>query len=312
MALAGCSGGPFAQGLTAPSGGVHPSFGNQLAAVGTASMTVNVDTGLVYMGGSTAWQGTYAGVNTGLYGVTVPAANSSQWRSDYICAQQLDTAYAGATDTWDIVDVPGTFSGSAPGSLPALPASSVPIAIVRVVPNMTATNGGGTVVDARRYTALPGPLYTTSTNKPALTCPEGTMWFETDSNKLGIIISGAYVYLYAPADPWHTMSLTNSWTNRGAGFPTAKYRLITSPPNSVQIVGAISAGTLNVAFASALPAAYIPATLQSLVADVRAFTTTTLNTIPALDISTAGVPTLGGLPAGTTVVHFNGIYSLDA
>lgn len=183
----------MAPGAGALLGGVNSMFGGVMAVTGTSGMSVNVNTGLVYMPNSSAFGGMYAGYNSASYNVVVPASNSSQWRRDYIAAVMTDVGTSGAA--WDVVDVAGTFSGSAPGTLPSLPANSVPLAIVNVVPNMTVTSGGGTVQDARQYQPLPGPWPTTSANKPPLSAPEGTLWIETDTNLLGCIIAGAYYYV---------------------------------------------------------------------------------------------------------------------
>jgi len=314
MALAGASGGPFAVGLTAAGGGVHPAFGNRLAVTGTAGMTVNVDTGLVYMSGSTAWQGMYAGINTASYSVNVPAANASQWRSDYIAAVQTDTAYAVGADTWDIVDVPGAFSGSSPGSLPSLPNSAVILAIIRVVPNMTATNGGGTVVDSRQYVSLPGPLWTVSASKPSLTCPEGTMWWETDTHQLGIIVSGAYKYLYSAPDPWHTMTLMNSWTNTGAPYVLAQYRKVSGNPDLVEVVGSLQHASISGASQFwTPPTGYIPVSNQPLILnDINSTTVYGANPPRVLIVPATPSIEFRNLPAGTTVADFSGFYSLTA
>jgi hypothetical protein len=317
MALASAGSGPFAQGLTAPAGGVHPSFGNRLAVTGTAGMTVNVDTGQVNMGGSTAWQGMYSGYNTASYSVTVPASNSSQWRSDYIVARQQDVAFGDATNLWDIVDVAGAFSGSAPGSLPALPNNAVVLAIIRVVPNMTATNGGGTVVDARQYLPLPGVLYTTSASKPSLSCPEGTQWFETDTNQLGIIINGAYQYiailLTGTIDPWHAMSPLHGWSAFGTGWTSPQYRLLPNNPDEVEIIGTMAVGTTanGTTIASTLPAAYQNTNLQAIEAMCIQGVTTSPTDTPYV-LMTAGSLSVWGLPPGTATIFFHGTYSVSA
>jgi hypothetical protein len=197
MMLAGVNPGPMAALATSPVGGVSPYFGNRMFISGNAAMTVTAQSGLVFMPGSTAWQGLYAGYNTTNYTVTVPAASSTQYRSDYIAAVQSDTAFGGATDTWDIIDVEGAFSSVSPGTLPSLPNNAVPLAIIRVTPNMTVTNGGGTIVDARTWANLGGPLFATSNTRPPTNSPAGTMWVETDTNRLGVILNSAYNYLDA-------------------------------------------------------------------------------------------------------------------
>jgi hypothetical protein len=209
MALAGLSpASNMPAGATAPGGGVHPAWGNQLQVTGTAGLSVNVGTGLVYLPGTTAWQGAYAGYNTSSFAVTIPTVSGTQWRRDYIVAKQDDTAFGDADDNWLIEDIQGTNSSSAPGALPTLPPNCVPLAIVACTPGMTVTNAGGTVSDARQYSSLPGPIPTTSANKPSLSCPEGTMWYEKDTHSMGIIVNGAYVYLFTTLGA----SAVNFWT----------------------------------------------------------------------------------------------------
>jgi hypothetical protein len=258
-------------GTTSPIGGVVPGFGNQLIVTGTAGMTVNVDTGLVNMPNSTAWEGMYTAPNTALYSVAVPASNATQWRSDYIVARQHDAAVQGDADNnWDIVDVAGAFSGSAPGTLPSLPNNSVILAIIHVTPNMTVTNGGGTVIDARVFAPLPGVLWTTSSAKPALSCHEGTMWFETDTGALGIIVAGTYKYLFLTSssltqiDSWHSVNtLQNGWGFGSGGY--FKYRR--SLENEIVVAirnltpGTVTDGT-NVLNAGGIPGIYQPPTFH--------------------------------------------------
>jgi len=63
------------------------------------------------------------------------------------------------------------------------------------------------------------------------------------------------------AETWHSMTLLNSWANV-AGFAVAKYRLVASPPNSVEIIGAIDATAATAATFFTLPSGYIPADKQ--------------------------------------------------
>lgn len=245
MALAGPTGSPFAAGGTSEVGGVDPYLGNAMAITGLASMNVQVGTGLVYIPSSTAWGGTYAGYNTATFNVALAASSSTQWRRDLICAVVTDPG--DNTANWNVTATTGTFSSSAPGALPAQPANSVLLAIINVVPNMTVTNGGGTVQDARVFNGLKGIVRTTSGARPSLSCPEGTMWMESDTHQIGIIINGAYQYIVASArstsdDTWHAFNpLSNSWSVPGGAF--AQYRY-TDDGRSVQISAKqISPGT---------------------------------------------------------------------
>src|SRR3954469_18418779 len=119
MAQAGVATRAGVPGITVALGGVNPYFGNRLVITGLASMNVQADTGLVYIPNSTAWNGLYAGYNTGTFNVSLAASSATQWRQDYIVAQVTDPG--DNTANWNVVAVTGTFSSSAPGSLPALP-----------------------------------------------------------------------------------------------------------------------------------------------------------------------------------------------
>jgi hypothetical protein len=322
MAQAGIMSAPFVVGATSPIGGVHATFGGVMAVTGNAAMTVTIATGLVYMPSSTAWSGMYAGYNTASYTISLAAASSTQWRTDVIAAVQNDsatsTSYAGVTtgvDGWDIVAVEGTFSSSSPGATPALPSNAVPLALVRVTPNMTVTNGGGTVVDARVYVPMDGPWPTTSSARPSLSAPEGTMWWENDTNLLGIIVSGAYNYVpyysVVATDPWHNFGgILSGWTVSGV----ARYRLM--PTNEVLIdlnnivpPGSPPAdGTTIWVIANGLPTGYRP---------IRTYTRNVYSAIqgtevPAWRFNTDGSITVYGVSGtATTRMDFYGSIPLN-
>jgi hypothetical protein len=227
MMLAGAAGAPFAVGNTSPAGGVDPYLGNAMAITGLASLNVQVGTGLVMIPNTTAWNGMYAGYNSATFNLAIAAASSTQWRTDRVDAVVVDPG--DATANWNVVVTTGVFSSSSPGATPAAPANSVPLARILVVPNMTVTNGGGTVVDARVFTGLKGVFKTTSAAKPSLTCPEGTMWVESDTHQIGIILNGAYLYLVQSSrasadDPWHAFNpLSNAWAVGSGGFAQYRY-----------------------------------------------------------------------------------------
>jgi hypothetical protein len=224
MVLAGAIPGLMAVGATSPVGGVNSYFGQRLAITGLASMNVQVGTGLVYMPNSSAWNGMYGGYNTATFNVGLAAASSTQWRTDLIYAVSTDPG--DATANWNVLAATGTNSGTAPGATPALPSNGVPLALVRVTPNMTVTNGGGTVVDARIYAPLQGPIITTSGSRPSTSMPNGTMWYETDTQAFGVLINGQYNYIPTAGqieDTWHTFNpLVTGFSVPAGGF--AKYR----------------------------------------------------------------------------------------
>jgi len=256
MMLAGEASSPVANASTAPGGGVNPVFGNAMQITGLASLNVQVGTGLVYMPNTTAWNGMYAGYNTATFNLALAAVSATQWRTDRVDAVVVDPG--DNTANWNVVVTTGTFSSSAPGSTPAAPANSTPLALVRVVPNMTVTNGGGTIVDSRLYQPLSGPWPTTSSARPPLTAPNGTMWYETDTNLLGVIVNGAYQYIAfsSVVDSWHNITLDSGWA---AGAITPRYRLWNGVLQlSGQATRSGIAGSANVNNVNPLPAGYRP------------------------------------------------------
>lgn len=310
MAMVGLvNGGPLAQGVTAPLGGVHSTLGNRMVVTGNAAMTVNIDTGLVYIPATPAWNGMYAAYNSALYTISIPAASATQWRSDYICAIQNDSAtstnYAGVTtgvDGWDIVDVPGAFSSSAPGVLPSVPNNAVTLAVIRVTPNMTVTNGAGTVVDFRQYIPLSGPWPTTSGSKPSLSAPEGTMWWEQDTNLLGILVNNTYQYIPTypvNTDVWHNLgTILGGWTVSGV----ARYKRTVDNEVRVDLNNIVppgtppSDGTVIWTTPNGLPVGYRPLRTYRL----TAYSHNSGTEQPAWEIGTGGAITVFGVGGTTT------------
>jgi hypothetical protein len=114
------------------------------------------------------------------------------------------------------------------------------------------------------------------------------------------------------ADQWQQMSLLNGWANAGGGNIAAQYRVVSSPPNTLQLIGVINAGTITNATAIALlPAGFNPN--GNLYFPVTTFpggfgTATS----PALLIAPSGSLNVFGLPVGTTAISFNALVPLDA
>lgn len=316
---AGIGAGLTPAGSTSFVGGVHPALGNRLAVTGTAGLNVAVDTGMVVMGASTAWGGVYTGVNTASYTVAIAAVSTTQWRTDLIVARQHDTANGDGDDNWDIVPVTGTFASSSPGATPTAPNNSVPLALIRVVPNMTVTNGVGTVVDFRNYLNLGGQLYTTSSNRPPLTAPEGTEWYETDTHMGGQIVNGAYAYQYnipgaaALSDTWHALPvLQNSWTLI-TGLPISGYRKCPWDPTLVQFQAAVQAGTrADGTTLLTLPGGYAAVGNYQRIdcsCDITGWTTPRTDGADAfLRFDTSGNAVLYGLPNGAGPLYCNGFF----
>lgn len=317
--LAGLASAPIAAGATSPIGGVHSGFGSGMAVSGLASMNVAVGTGLVYIPASTAWNGVYGAYCASSFNVSLAASSSTQWRRDYIVAQMTDPG--DATAAWNAVAVTGTFSSSAPGALPAIPSNSIPLAIVNVVPNMTVTSGGGTVQDARIFLPLPGVWPTTSSLRPSLSAQEGTMWFETDTNQLGIIVNGAYQYVSiatAIADTWHDMRpCAAGFNGTNAGSYPPQYRK-TPDGQHVELFGSLTLAAVYTGvavFTNPLPAGYRPNHDVHIVMNLESNGSSNLVTTPGIWIKSTGVIQFQNFPTGlaSTFVDLHNIsFPLDA
>jgi hypothetical protein len=309
MMLSGLATSPIAAASTSPGGGVNPFFGNSLAVTGQASMNVQIGTGLVYVPSTTAWNGMYACYCSSAFTVALAAASSTQWRRDYIVAQITDPG--DATANWNGAVVTGAFSSSAPGALPTLPANSVPLAIINVVPNMTVTTGGGTVQD---------PWLTTSSARPPLTAPEGTLWFEADTNQLGILVNGAYNYLSVTtqvADTWHDLRPgAAGWNGTVSGEYPPQYRR-TPDGQHVEIMGILGIPSppytgVN-AFTNPLPAGYRPNHQVRCSFSLVGNGTSNMVSTATMNVLTTGHIQFSNLPTGLagTTLFMNCVYPLD-
>lgn len=263
-AIGSLSNAPVAVGNGIPQSGINPYLLSRLGVTGLGSMNVTVGSGAAYVTATAAFQGQYFCLNNGAYNVVIPTASSTQWRQDYIAIVVTDAGDGSAT--WDIVDVPGALSSSAPGPLPVQPNNCFPIARIEVTPNMTTTNGAGTIIDGRQYNSLAGVIPCLASQKPAATCGDGTMWYETDTDQLGVYVNGIaqYVSFATPVDTWHDLRPGNAgWNGTNSGVYPPQYRI--SPDGaSVQLFGGVQikgSGTIvdQPIFANAMPSAYRPA-----------------------------------------------------
>jgi hypothetical protein len=115
-----------------------------------------------------------------------------------------------------------------------------------------------------------------------------------------------------PAQPesWHAMALANSWAN-DAGQVTAQYRLVASPPNSVEIIGAIVATAATSSTFFTLPAAYRPAHAQQIPAGATGGVIGAA--APFITCTAAGALSTNDVTIGAAnIVVFHGLISLAA
>lgn len=113
-------------------------------------------------------------------------------------------------------------------------------------------------------------------------------------------------------ETWHPMTLVNGWAN-AAGFVTAQYRKVASPPNSVEVIGVLNAAAASAAMFCTLPAGYIPASKQP-AGGAGESGGVPAGLSPWILCDTSGnlnVENTGAVPAAF-LVPFHGFISLDA
>jgi hypothetical protein len=128
--------------------------------------------------------------------------------------------------------------------------------------------------------------------------------------------NGSPLYAVQPGttvtqEAWHPMTLANGWT-QAAGNVTCQYRLVASPPNSVQVVGAASFAAATSATLWTAPAGYQPASQQQLACGLTAGAIAGQQGF--LQVTAAGVFSLARatVPSAGGTCVFSGIYSLDS
>ena len=115
----------------------------------------------------------------------------------------------------------------------------------------------------------------------------------------------------AVGESWHSMTLANSWANV-AGFAVAQYRKIGSPPNSVEIIGAINAAAATAAAFFTLPAGYRPAS-NIPVCSMGENASLPAGLSPWIECTTGGILSVQNTAAlGAWESFFHGFIPLDA
>jgi hypothetical protein len=110
------------------------------------------------------------------------------------------------------------------------------------------------------------------------------------------------------AGNWNAMTLLNGWTNVGTAEVTAQYRMVASPPNTLQIVGEIAAGTLTDGTAvTNLPGGFRP--IHSTTFPVGCNPTARA---AVMRYTATGDLVIFGFIAGTVQAYFNTLIPLDA
>ena len=171
-----------------------------------------------------------------------------------------------------------------------------------------ATGGpGGAGITQITYT-LPGgtALLASMTSQPVT---------DTDGNVAPAGFQGQLVAVKPGTSPsvpetWHTMTLLNGWTAT-SGNVTPKYRLVGSPPSTVEVIGAIHHSGATGATFCQLPAGYRPVSQQQIPCGTAGATTWSNNT-PFIQCDSSGNLSGQGEPPSTVDMVFHGFISLDA
>ncbi len=167
-------------------------------------------------------------------------------------------------------------------------------------------------------TYLTGTTLIGSVAAVAGTDPAGNAW---PAGLMGQLLAVDPVAVPNKAESWHVIgaggqpAFTNTWANTGAGTTPAKFRLVGSPPNEVEVTGDIShAAVAGTSSPFTLPTGYLPVTQGIRQLEFYVCTAGFANAAspPLVTLTTAGVVNLQGLPAGTTRVAFSCLFSLDA
>ena len=126
----------------------------------------------------------------------------------------------------------------------------------------------------------------------------------------GIILSGPLSTIDPAtfaAETWHPMSLVNGWAAGSSPNVAPQYRMVASPPNTVEVIGTLAGASSTSAQFATLPTDYIPGSQQM----VPAQTTSATAENCFIQVGTSGSMSVQGASHTGTYV-FHGFVSLDA
>jgi hypothetical protein len=169
------------------------------------------------------------------------------------------------------------------------------------------------------FSALPvayGPSVGGTTATTVVVSPNGTITPATTAllevqgaitttGTLDAIVSGA-------AETWHALAPTLAGWSQAAGSTPLQYRLLASPPNTVEITGSVSGGALaagTIALAT-LPAGYVPPTNPTPAMWCLSVGRNAINDPPNLVVTTGGVMQIRNAQ-GATGLQFSSQFSID-
>jgi hypothetical protein len=110
------------------------------------------------------------------------------------------------------------------------------------------------------------------------------------------------------SETWHAFVFQNGFTNRGAPYANAQYRLVAAPSRCVQVIAHLNTGVVaNGTIIVNLPLGYRPAHTIAVTAQSSA---TPAGRTAVVELDAAG--NLKVFDYGAGVLQFNGLFSLDA
>ncbi len=130
---------------------------------------------------------------------------------------------------------------------------------------------------------------------------------------MGLMVPPSGNYIIGPLanDDWHPFVFQNGWSNAGGTEVTCQFRKVWWPPNGLQLVGEMVAGTVtNGTIITTLPAGYRPKRVTSFPIAVNP--SPVLPVVgPLLQLFPSGLLAIFGATIGGTV-YFSVIVPLDA
>lgn len=185
---------------------------------GTPNMSVNIAAGQIWVPGtSSALQADYYGLNDAVVNLAIGASNPTNPRISIAAAQVQDAAYAGAVNSFSLVEVAGTPAASPVA--PTLPASSLALANIAVAA-LATTIVTANITD-KRVNANVGGVGQWVNLTPGTNVTLGPSYPAQSRLEAGNIIR-LRGFLQASA----VITATTSW-----GVVTAAHRVTTSSPS---------------------------------------------------------------------------------
>lgn len=194
MMLSGLMSGQRSAGSLTSRGGVVSHAGGvfNVTQTGTASMTLNVNSGIAYVPGSEAGtQGLYCCTNDASDTVIIATAHGTLPRVDSVIVRVYDSAYSGALNQWQIEALTGTAAASPVA--PTLPNNSIRLYNVSVGAAVTSISNAN-LADVREYVAAVGGIIVVKNQaeRDALIATNGQAVIRLDSGVLEVRLSGVW------------------------------------------------------------------------------------------------------------------------